>query len=148
MHRGSTGYYGIEAIQLLSWVPQSGLFLTAIFLVAALVAVTKFRRLERVRASLLLFLVILVFLPGFQGRYCVWPLALGALYPNLGYLVYTVASGSFLTSTVLGLYRTMPWLPGWYAPWWAAVFWLLWELRALSGESSRERSGLRSAAGT
>lgn len=147
MHRGLTGYYGIEAVQLLSWMPQSGLFLTAIFVVAALVAVIRFRRLERVRASLLLFLVILVFLPGFQGQYCVWPLALGALDPSLGYLVYTVASGSFLTSIVLALYRTMPWLPGWYAPWWAAVFWLLWELRALSLERARERSGLRSLGG-
>jgi hypothetical protein len=139
MHRGLSGYYGIEAIQLLPWMPQSGWFLTAIFVVAALAAVVRFRRLERARACLLLFLTMLVFLPGFQGQYCVWPLALGALYPGPGYLLYTVATGSFLTSIVLGLYRSLPWLPGWYAPWWAAVFWLLWELRALSRERSRER---------
>lgn len=144
MHRGLSGYYGIEGLQLLPWMPQSGWFLTAIFVTASLVAVVWLRSLgqsvERPRACLVLFLTVLVFLPGFQGQYCVWPLALGALYPGIGYLVYTIAAGGFLTSIVLDLFESMPWLPGWYAPWWAAVLWLLWELRALA----RERGGLRS----
>jgi len=47
------------------------------------------RSVEIARASLLLFLVILVFAPGFGRQYCVWPIALGwALLAGVGGFVY------------------------------------------------------------
>ncbi len=136
-HRGLTGYYGIEAMLLLPGVPEWAP--TAIFAVAARTAALLLRRVEIRRASLLLFLVVLIFLPGFGGQYCVWPIALGALVGGPGYFLYTFVATGFFLRIVLRLDRVVAYLPGWYAPWWAAIAWLLLELRELRGGSSRRR---------
>ena len=84
VHRGLTGYYGIEAtaasaLRAESWVPDADL--------------RRGRRwspssgsARRAPASLsaALSTVILIFLPGFRRQYCVWPLALGALFRGPG----------------------------------------------------------------
>ena len=127
LYRGVTGNYGIEALVLLpgvpDWVP------VPIFFAAVGVALYRLRDTELERASLLLFLVVLVFAPGFGRQYCVWPVALGALFPGVGFFLYSLVAGAFLVGALFPAARSAVALPGWYGPWWAAIAWLLWELR-------------------
>ncbi len=131
LYGGLGGLYGTDALLLLPgvpfWVPR------ALFAAAALGAVVLLRwaEIEPARASLLLFLVVLVFLPGIGRQYFVWPIALGALFGGPGYLVYSVIATVALVS-ISGLAPGMPHLPGWYGVWWAAILWLALDLRALS----------------
>ncbi|MEO8430193.1 MAG: hypothetical protein ABI592_01705 [Acidobacteriota bacterium] len=142
-HRGQTARYGIDALLLVPGMPPWAP--TALFLAVVLPAAWFLGRGDLERASLKLFLVVLIFLPGFGRQYCVWPIALGSLAPGAGLLVYTaVATGFFVREAFLGE-GTIPGLPGWYGPWWAAVIWLLLEVRRTppAGEADG-RSGLRS----
>ena len=100
-----------------------------VFLAAVAVAVFLLRREELARASLLLFLVVLVFAPGFGRQYCVWPIALGAIFAGPGFFLYSLVAGAFLVGALFPEAREVLPLPGWYGPWWAAIAWLLWELR-------------------
>jgi hypothetical protein len=128
-YSGLRSLYGFDVALLLpgmpDWLP------VLLFLGAAGVSVVLLRRVEISRASLLLFLVLLVFIPGISRQYFVWPIALGSLFPSPGYLLYTlVASASFLQlSGPSG--SDAGFGPGWYGPWWAAIAWLLWEMRSL-----------------
>ena len=103
-----------------------------VFLAAIAGAVFAFRRLELARASLLLFLVMLVFIPGIAQYYFVWPIAFGSLYAGAGYAVFTLLFSAFFLGSPDGLGLGIPHLPGWHGMWWGAVFWLLWELRAIA----------------
>jgi hypothetical protein len=103
------------------------------------VAIALLRRVEIVRASLLLFLVILVFAPGFGRQYCVWPIALGALFAGPGFYLYSAVSAAFLVGAIYPETRDAVSLPGWYGPFWAALAWLAWEVRG----SRREPRGSR-----
>jgi len=130
-YRGLTGRYGLGALLLL--FPTMPLWvLTAVLLLAVLVAIVWLAPVEISRASLLLFLVQMIFSPGFARQYCVWPVALGALFPSAGYFLYTVVSTGFLVRGISGELSAGSWLPGWHGPWWAAIAWLLLEARALS----------------
>jgi hypothetical protein len=136
LYGGLGGLYGTDALLLVPgvpfWVPR------LLFAAAMLTAVVLLRRaeIEPVRASLILFLVVLIFLPGIGRQYFVWPIALGALCGGPGYLVYSVIATGSLVS-VSGLAPGLPHLPGWYGVWWACVLWLLLELRALGGVARR-----------
>ena len=123
--------YGVDALRFL---PEWGV--RALFVAAALVAVVWLRaaRVEFARASTMLFLVVLIFLPGVTPYYFVWPIALGALSPSAGFAVYTVMIALFDIHSPDMLGVELPHLPGWSGPWWAAVFWLLWEIRAIGRE--------------
>ena len=127
LYRGVTGNYGIEALVLLPGVPDWAP--VPIFFAAVAVALHLLRRTELRRASLLLFLVVLVFAPGFGRQYCVWPVALGALFAGPGFFLYSLVAGAFLVGALFPGVRSVVMLPGWYGPWWAALAWLLWELR-------------------
>ena len=96
-----------------------------------LAAVWMLRRVELVRAALLLFLVQLIVMPGVWAYYFVWPVALGAIFPSVGYLVYTltVAAFFFKSPDVVGL--DWPRLPGWWGCWWATCSGSSREVRAL-----------------
>jgi hypothetical protein len=128
-YRGLDEPYGVELLGL----PRETT--TALLVLAALTAIGLLRRVEVGRSSLLLMLVLLIFAPGICPYYFVWPIALGALYPTAGFLVYTVVVTAFLVHSpdVIGL--ELRHLPGWSGPWWALVFWLLWEIRLLRRES-------------
>lgn len=128
LYRGLTGNYGIEAIVLLPGVPEWAPL--AIFAAAVIIAVRLLRTVELARASLLLFLVVLVFAPGFGRQYCVWPIALGAVFGGAGFYLYSVVAGAFLAGLLFPAARAALPLPGWYGPFWAALAWLAWELRA------------------
>jgi hypothetical protein len=136
LYRSGAETYGLEALRESGWLP--GESATVVFVVIMLTSVWLLRRVELVRAALLLFLVQLIVMPGVWPYYFVWPVALGALFPSAGYLVYTLVLAAFFFKSpdVVGL--DWPHLPGWWGCWWAAVFWLLWEVRALrSGRPGR-----------
>jgi hypothetical protein len=97
---------------------------------------------ELPRACLLLFLVMLLLVPGVCEYYFVWPVALGALFGGAGYAVYTVVVASFFLGSPDGLALALSHLPGWHGIWWSLLLWLLWEVRRLG---SRPSSGIMAA---
>jgi hypothetical protein len=128
--------YGTDFLRSLSFLPPWTP--AAVFVAAALAAAAWLgaRRVELGRASLFLFLVVLVFAPGVTPYYFVWPIALGALYPTAGFAVYTAVVTLFYLRSpdVVGL--DWPHLPGWGGIWFAAAFWALWEVRALTARAA------------
>jgi hypothetical protein len=125
--------WGTEFLRFVPGFPTWGT--TVIFVVATVAAALLLSRVEILRASLLLFLTSLLFLPGITPYYLVWPIALGSLFAGAGYAAYTVvATGLFLASPD-GLGLEFAHLPGWGGTWFAAAFWLLWEIRTGHGEA-------------
>lgn len=122
--------YGIAMLLKLPGVPDWGP--RALFFFAALGGVLALQRVEAARACLLLFLILIVFLPGIAQYYLVWPIALGSLFRGAGYAVYTLVVSAFFLGSPDGLGLEFEHFPGWHGIWWSAVFWLLWELRGLS----------------
>jgi hypothetical protein len=130
--------YGTAMLKRLPGVPDW--LPTALFFAAAFVAALVFARLEPARASLSLFLVLLVFLPGVAEYYFVWPIAFGSLFGGAGYALYTLLVSAFFLGSPDGLGLPITHLPGWHGVWWGAVFWLLWELRRVQGPKSKVQS--------
>ncbi len=126
---GLGGLYGTDVILLFSgvpfWAPR------VLFAAGSLAAIRLLRGVEIGRASLILLIVTLLLVPGIGQQYFVWPIALGSLVPSAGYLIYTVITALFLIGSPRGLGVASPLLPGWYGPWWAALAWLLLEIRGL-----------------
>lgn len=128
-YTGLRRLYGTDALLLAARVPDWAPI--AIFVAAAFIAVYVLRRVELVRASLVLFLVLLVFSPGISRQYFLWPIALGSLYPGWGYFLYTtIASGAILQLSSPGG-GDVTFGFGWFALWWTALAWLLLEVHAL-----------------
>ena len=118
------------------WAPS------ALFFAAAIFAALWLRRFEPARASLFLFLVLLLFAPGIAEYYFVWPIALGSLFGGAGYAVYTLVVSAFFLGSPDGLALPLTHLPGWHGIWFATVFWLLWEVRRVQGSKAGERKSL------
>jgi hypothetical protein len=137
-YRSMTETYGtallVELRLVPDWAPR------VLFLLAAAVGVLAFRRLEVGRACLLLFLVLLLFLPGIAEYYLIWPIALGAVYRGAGFFVYTVVVSAFFLGSPDGLAVPFEHFPGWHGVWWATLFWLMWELRRIQGSKVRLQS--------
>ncbi|MEO8348363.1 MAG: hypothetical protein ABI610_05580, partial [Acidobacteriota bacterium] len=131
-YRSLAETYGASTLLDIPGVPRWAP--TALFLAAAGVGLAVFRKLEVGRASLLLFLLLLIFLPGVVQYYFVWPIALGALYGGAGYALYTLLVSAFFLGSPDGLSLPLTHLPGWHGVWWGSVLWLLLELRKLSRE--------------
>jgi hypothetical protein len=130
--------YGTAMLKRLPSVPAWAP--TAVFFAAALVAAFALSRFEPARACLLLFLVLLVFLPGISQYYFVWPIALGSLFGGAGYAVFTLLVSAFFLGSPDGLGLPLTHLPGWHGVWFGVVFWLLWELRKVQSSKSRVQS--------
>ncbi len=139
LYRGVTGNYGIEVLVLLPGVPDWAP--VPIFVAAVAAALFFLQKVELARASLLLFLVVLVFAPGFGRQYCVWPIALGALFAGPGFFLYSAVAGAFLVGALFPAAQDAVPLPGWYGPFWAAIAWLAWELRGTGGRRPAEVAG-------
>ena len=137
-YQGLSEPYGVDALRRRKGIPTWGL--PALCVAASLLASFWLMRrgVALVRASLMLFLVLLIFLPGITPYYFVWPIALGALEPSAGFAVYTAVVTLFLIHSPDAIAVELAHLPGWSGPWWAAVFWLLWELRALTRRRPEE----------
>lgn len=112
------------------WTPK------ALFLGVAAIAAFTLRRFGPARSSLLLFLFMLLFIPGIAEYYFVWPIALGSLFGGAGYAVFTLLVSAFFLGSPDGLGLPLTHLPGWHGVWWGAVFWLLWEMRKLSRDKA------------
>jgi hypothetical protein len=130
-YRGGTEAYGVGLLRAVpavpSWLPM------ALFLAAVAAAILIGRKLELARAGLLLFIVMLLFTPGINEYYLVWPIALGSLFGGAGYAVYTLVTAGFLIGGSLeGLGVENAHLPGWHGVWWSLVFWSLWDARRRS----------------
>jgi len=128
-YRGGLEVYGVGLLRTLpgvpAWLPM------ALFLAAIAAVVVIGRRLELARASLRLFLVMLLFTPGINEYYFVWPIALGSLFGGAGYAAYTLmATGFLLGGSLGGLGLENAHLPGWHGVWWSLVFWYAWDERS------------------
>ncbi len=121
-----------------AWLP------TAVFLatVAATIVVVRRLGLPLPRAALMLFIAMLLTVPGICEYYFVWPIALGALEGGAGYAVYTLVVGAFFLGSPDGLNLPLMHLPGWHGIWWSLVLWLAWELR--EQKERRERRSILS----
>ena len=107
--------------------------LLALFAAAILWAIREGRHLELPRASLLLWLAILTFLPSYGIQYLVWPLAVGSLYPSAALGLYTLAGAIFHSSWSLEL--EWPVRVSSLGTWLSGAAWLAIE----AGRSRRER---------
>jgi len=143
-YRGLAEPYGTEVLRFVSWLPRQTT--TIVFVAAALTAVYLLARVELDRACLLLFLVLLIFTPGICPYYFIWPVAIGALFPSAGSFVYTLVITAFFLNSPDVLELESPHLPGWSGCWWATVFWLLWEIRAI--RSAGTAAAARTSANT
>jgi hypothetical protein len=130
-YRGLAEDYGTAMLRKIpgvpAWLP------TAVFLAAVAAAIVLLirRDVEPARACLLLFLVMLLTIPGIVEYYFVWPIALGALFGGLGYAVYTLTVTAFFLGSPDGLNLPLTHLPGWHGVWWSVLLWLAWEVRRL-----------------
>jgi hypothetical protein len=101
------------------------------FAILCLVSVAGFiwisRKMELTRASLVLFLGLLVFLPSYGGQYIVWPVALGSLYASPAYGLYSAVGAVWHFTETWGLRLPVQLSP--YAAWLAAIVWLVGEVR-------------------
>jgi len=119
--------YGFSEFVLLDsrWAPV----ISVIDLVAALATAWTLRKEKLSRASLLLFLVILLFAPGLGSQYLIWPLTVGALFGGARYLLFTAASMTW----ILGSHYEIPGSGRWmgHLVWLSCGLWAIGELRAL-----------------
>ena len=131
-YRGLSEDYGTAMLRKIPGAPGS--LPMAVFLAAVVAAIVLFmvRDVEADRACLLLFLVMLLTIPGIAEYYFVWPIALGALFGGAGYAVYTLTVSAFFLGSPDGLNLPLTHLPGWHGVWWSVLLWLAWELRRLS----------------
>lgn len=137
-YAGLDEVYGLEPLRTAGFLPPWGPSAVCAVVGIAAALWLSARNLEPARAARMLFLIVLLFLPGVTPYYFVWPIALGALTPNTGYAVYTAVATLFFLGSPDGLALEWPHLPGWWGLWWATTFWLLWDLREVL--PSRRRS--------
>ncbi|MGE5414456.1 MAG: hypothetical protein ACM3NW_09795 [Syntrophomonadaceae bacterium] len=97
---------------------------------AAAASAWTLRNRDPVRASLFVFLVLLVLAPGFGMQYLVWPIALGCLFPSAGLWLATAAG--LLWTDVGGAWSRIPGVNqfGGQLLWLSLVYWTLREARA------------------
>lgn len=101
-----------------------------ICLVAGLFAAWRLRReSDLVRACLMLFLVLLVFAPGFGTQYAVWPLTVGALTGGMGYFLCTATTMAWTLGSHFGIPGSGRWMG--HLVWLSFALWLLREVREL-----------------
>jgi hypothetical protein len=125
LYRGVPRSYGLSELVLFDdrWGTPVGLLALA----AGLVTAWRLRDdPDLVRASLVLFLVLLVFAPGFGTQYAVWPLTLGALTAGAGYFLCTVATMAWTLGSHYGIPGSGRWMG--HVVWLSFVFWLVREV--------------------
>jgi hypothetical protein len=87
------------------------------------------RKTDLFRASLVLSLGLLVFLPSYASQYMVWPVALASLFPSTALGLYSAVGALWHSSESLEL--RWPVRPDPYAAWIVALLWFVLEVRAL-----------------
>ena len=128
LYRGGAEDYGLGLLRKIAGLP--GWLPAVIFLAAVAVAIRSARDRPLPSACLLVFLVMLLFAPGVNEYYFVWPIALGSLTAGAGYAVYSaVVSLFYLGGSLEGLRVPFAHLPGWGGVWWGVLFWIAWDER-------------------
>lgn len=125
LYRGVPRSYGLSELVLFDdrWGTPVGLLALA----AGLATAWRLRDdPDLVRASLVLFLVLLVFAPGFGTQYAVWPLTLGALTAGAGYFLCTVATLAWTLGSHYGIPGSGRWMG--HVVWLSFLFWLVREV--------------------
>ena len=125
LYRGVPRSYGLSELVLFDdrWATPVGLLALA----AGLVTAWRLRDdPDLMRASLVLFLVLLVFAPGFGTQYAVWPLTLGALTAGAGYFLCTVTTMAWTLGSHYGIPGSGRWMG--HAVWLSFLFWLVREV--------------------
>ena len=125
LYRGVPRSYGLSELVLFDdrWATPVGLLAFA----AGLLTAWRLRDdPDLVRASLVLFLVLLVFAPGFGTQYAVWPLTLGALSAGAGYFLCTVTTMAWTLGSHYGIPGSGRWMG--HVVWLSFVFWLVREV--------------------
>ena len=121
--------------------PRRPVFFALLLLAAIAWAFRQTRGWELSRASLFLFLVLLVFSPSSGVQYLVWPIALGSLYPSAAYGVFTLAGALYHSSAPESVGIPWPIRATPLGTWLAAVAWLVSETvrgrQALAGNPDR-----------
>jgi hypothetical protein len=127
-YRGGQEDFGVGLLRKIPWIPS---WLPALLFLAVVASAIRFGRDRPLPdACLLVFLVMLLFTPGINEYYFVWPIALGALSGGIGYAVYTVVVSLFyLGGSLEGLRAPFTHLPGWGGVWWSLLFWIAWDER-------------------
>ena len=136
---------GLQAF--LAFRSGSTLPFTILALVGIGWALWKTRGLELPRASLILFLAVLAFLPAFSLQYLVWPIALGSLYASPAYALFSGVTGILYSS--FGLLLPWPVTVDPRGGWLVGLLWLLAEVSRLrnvpggpaAGSSSKPPAG-------
>src|SRR5262249_5490342 len=107
---------------------SDGIFF-AIFAGALVWSLWRLRSADLPRACLILFLTILLFLPGFSAQYLVWPIALGSLEAVPFYAFFSTVGALFY----FGESRLLPWpvTVTALATWVAGLVWWIDEIRLL-----------------
>jgi hypothetical protein len=98
-------------------------------------AVIATRRQSLARSCLILFLVLIAFMPTYSIQSLVWPVALGSLWAGPAYALFSGLAA--LTHTSLSLGLSWPIVVRPLAPWVAAVVWLAVEARMLASKHDR-----------
>lgn len=120
--------YGFSELVLFD--ERFGLVVAAVCLAASLFAAWRLRtESDLVRACLVLFLVLLVFAPGFGTQYAVWPLTVGALTGGMGYFLCTATTMAWTLGSHFGIPGSGRWMG--HLVWLSVVLWLLREVRQL-----------------
>lgn len=117
-----------------------------VFLATVAAVVWWTRDLDLPRASLILFLSNVTFLPSAAPQYFVWPIALGSLYAGPGYALFSTAAALCHSAFAGTLAIAWPVQVTMTGAWFTGLLWLVEELRR-SGLSLRRQAPIRPVAG-
>jgi hypothetical protein len=135
---GSKGQEPGGLLSLLSFPIAAAAWFDGIALVAVGWVIWKTRGIELARASLVLFLALLTFLPSLAVQRFVWPVALGSLYVSPAFAIFSGAAALCHTSYgSYGLGLLWPVRIQILGVWMLGLFWLVSELASVT----RERRG-------
>ena len=119
-------------------IPRYGAPVYVVVFAAAVVwAIREGRDLELPRAALMLWLAVLTFLPSYGIQYLVWPVAVGALYPSVGFGLYSLAGALYHSGWSLEI--EWPVRASSLATWFAGLGWLISETARVRQERLRAR---------
>jgi hypothetical protein len=113
--------------------PGPGVAAAAVFAALVTATIWKTRWMPLPRAALVLFLVNLTFLPSSAVQYLIWPVALGSLYPGIGFALFTAAGALYHSSAPESLAIPWPLRVSVAGTWFAALVWLVLEISRREG---------------
>jgi len=105
-------------------------FLKYIFVLGMLTFPFLIKKKELMTQCILGFLFFLVFTTGIAVQYFVLPIALGALRPSKGFLIYSIAASLFILGCFYNVYSLYFDAFKWNFVWFGAIYWFYSELKS------------------